>query len=245
MTTTDHLRAEVARRFAALDMPSWPAPHAEDSAPAEEEYSRVSEPERYRIVIERARLWAQVLAEAGAVVVPEAVRSAPAFPWNPEEEPVQRALRVDPPAGVAGAAPWWLLESDVPQNDGGTLPVLRVAVGRPDQVREALPDCGCDACDPGSADLLDAVDEAVLGAVSAGVTLTGRCGLLRRRDWHVVWDASGRAEGDAGPRWWPFRRLVRACEELASGGQPALPRGTRVSIRAAWFPGRSVGASQA
>lgn len=67
MDTPARLRGEVADRYAALALPSWPDPHA-DRAPSESEYERVSDPQRYRIVAARARLWAEVLAEAGAAV---------------------------------------------------------------------------------------------------------------------------------------------------------------------------------
>ncbi|WP_420871334.1 DUF6226 family protein [Micrococcus yunnanensis] len=70
MTTLPRLRAEVARRYAALDLPAWPAPHPDGAPPREEEYSRVTDPQRYRIAGARARVWAEVLAEAGAAVAP-------------------------------------------------------------------------------------------------------------------------------------------------------------------------------
>ena len=71
MTTLPRLRAEVARRYAALDLPAWPAPHPDGAPPREEEYSRVTEPQRYRIAAARARVWAEVLAEVGAAVAPD------------------------------------------------------------------------------------------------------------------------------------------------------------------------------
>ena len=77
MTTLPRLRAEVARRYAALDLPTWPGPHPDGAPPREEEYSRVTDPQRYRIAAARARVWAEVLAEAGAVVVPDPVRGIP------------------------------------------------------------------------------------------------------------------------------------------------------------------------
>ncbi|KFC53248.1 hypothetical protein GY12_02745 [Micrococcus luteus] len=173
MTTLQRLRAEVARRYAALDLPVWPAPHPDGAPPREEEYSRVTDPQRYRIAAARARVWAEVLAEAGAAVAPDPVRGIPLDEAGRAdlEEPVDRALRVTPPAGVDGASPWWLLETDVPQDDddgGGVLPVIRLAVGAPGQVHAVLPDCGCDACDPGSDELLEAVDQAVVRAVGGG-----------------------------------------------------------------------------
>ena len=55
MTTLPRLRAEVARRYAALDLPAWPAPHPDGAPPREEEYSRVTDPQRYRIAAARRR----------------------------------------------------------------------------------------------------------------------------------------------------------------------------------------------
>lgn len=47
MDTPARLRGEVADRYAALALPSWPDPHA-DRAPSESEYERVSDPQRRR-----------------------------------------------------------------------------------------------------------------------------------------------------------------------------------------------------
>ncbi|MEV4487732.1 DUF6226 family protein [Micrococcus luteus] len=162
----------------------------------------------------RARVWAEVLAEAGAAVAPDPVRGIPFDEAGRADlaVPVDRALRVAPPADVEGASPWWLLETDVPQDDdGGVLPVIRVAVGAPGQVHAVLPDCGCDACDPGSDELLEAVDQAVV-----------------RED--------GTAEGLGRVPGWPFEALTDACRDLAAGGRPRLPRGTEATVRAGWFP---------
>ena len=238
MTTLPRLRTEVARRYAALDLPTWPAPHPDGAPPREEEYSRVTDPQRYRIAGARARVWAEVLAEAGAVVVPDPVRGIPLDEAGRADlaAPVDRALRVAPPACVDGASPWWLLETDVPQDDdGGVLPVLRVAVGAPGQVHALLPDCGCDACDPGSDELLEAVDQAVVHAVGTGVSLRGRHG-LRRRDWHVHWREDGTAEALGRVPGWSFEALTDACRDLAAGGRPRLPRGTEATVRAGWLP---------
>ncbi|MCV7524892.1 DUF6226 family protein [Micrococcus luteus] len=214
MTTLPRLRAEVARRYAALDLPAWPAPHPDGAPPREEEYSRVTDPQRYRIAGARARVWAEVLAEAGAAVAPDPVRGIPLAEAGRADlaVPVDGALRVAPPAGVDGASPWWLLETDVPQDDdGGVLPVLRVAVGAPGQVHALLPDCGCDACDPGSDELLEAVDQAVVRADGTA-------------------EALGRVPG------WSFEALTDACRDLAAGGRPRLPHGTEATVRAGWFP---------
>ena len=86
-----------------------------------------------------------------------------------------------------------------------------MAVGAPGQVHALLPDCGCDACDPGSDELLEAVDQAVV-----------------RED--------GTAEGLGRVPGWPFEALTDACRDLAAGGRPRLPRGTEATVRAGWFP---------
>lgn len=166
MDTPARLRGEVADRYAALALPSWPDPHA-DRAPSESEYERVSDPQRYRIVAARARLWAEVLAEAGA-----AVAEVPLETVTPDGETapgqtvlVHRALRVDPPAGVDGAAPLWLVESLTPAGPE-TLPVLHLSAGRVEDLRARFPFCGCDACDDGSDRLLDELDDAITRVIA-------------------------------------------------------------------------------
>ena len=42
-------------------------------------------------------------------------------------------------------------------------------MGEPAEVLESQPDCGCDACDTGSADLLETVDSAFILALDGGV----------------------------------------------------------------------------
>lgn len=42
-------------------MTAWPDPHPDGAPPREEEYSRVTDPQRYRIAVARARVWAEGL----------------------------------------------------------------------------------------------------------------------------------------------------------------------------------------
>lgn len=60
------LEEQVARGYARLGLLSWPDPHPGTALPREEEYSRVSAPERYRIVHARARVWVERLVEVPA-----------------------------------------------------------------------------------------------------------------------------------------------------------------------------------
>jgi hypothetical protein len=64
MTTVSELQRQVASRYELLDLPTWPDPHPERASPQDEEYSRLTDPGRYRIVHARARTWAAVLEDA-------------------------------------------------------------------------------------------------------------------------------------------------------------------------------------
>jgi hypothetical protein len=89
---------------------------------------------------------------------------------------VERA-GADPLGGTA--APWCPPIRLVPHLVGG-LPLIvarsqlgavddagvTVGVGDPAVVITWIPDCGCDACDSGSQDVLDELDEAIVGVVS-------------------------------------------------------------------------------
>ncbi|HEX5598523.1 MAG TPA: DUF6226 family protein, partial [Micromonosporaceae bacterium] len=76
MVTLGELQAQVAGSYDRLGLPSWPNPRPRMASPREEEYSRVTEPERYGIVYARARVWAERLADVLGVEV-EALAPAP------------------------------------------------------------------------------------------------------------------------------------------------------------------------
>ena len=112
MTSIDRLQTEVQDRWSRMDMPSWPDPHAGGREPLPEEYERVTDPDRYRIVHARARLWAQVLAANGARAEERAPEDVPAWVGESSRSPVDRLVRIDPPAGADGALPLFLCETD-------------------------------------------------------------------------------------------------------------------------------------
>ena len=62
MTTIADVQTEVDRVFDALNAPSWPDPHADNQIAAEEEYSRVTDPQRYRALVLRLQAWQQALS---------------------------------------------------------------------------------------------------------------------------------------------------------------------------------------
>ena len=154
------------------DLADWPNPHPGGAAPAEHEYSRVTNPERYRLLAVRADAWIEAVTAAGVGV---AEQVAPAdVAWQREQHLAPSRVIV-----VRGAA--------------GTQPIVvgvladetfvQIGVGQPVEVLDRQPDCGCDACDTGSVDLLETVDRAFILALSGGVyVVRGRgSSVVRRR----------------------------------------------------------------
>ncbi len=176
----DELLRAVDEAFAAapLGHVSWADPNPERT-PNEEAYSRVTDPGRYQILLGRLDGWVKALEQLGAARVERDVSAE----W---------AERV-------GGRPW-RADRVVPLRDG-TLPIIvgrqsyedvldtGVVLGCGDPVIEIerFPDCGCDACDSGSQDLLDHLDRYLLSIV------TGQFRLLHRRSQIVVTLADGRS----------------------------------------------------
>lgn len=161
----------------------WAHPHP-DRSPLEEEYSRVTDPGKWRIIGARADAWLAVLARAGlADVEPDAHVDWGVPPWTV----VTRTDRAVPRA--PGAIPLVVARSrlDAVDDAGVTL-----GVGDPAVPLKAIPDCGCDACDSGSQDVLNELDQWVLGVV------TGAYRRLWKGDREITviagvrWNASGR-----------------------------------------------------
>jgi len=176
----DDLRAEVDRVFVrtGADTPGWPDPHP-DRSPLDEEYSRVTDVGKYRILDARVDAWVEVLAERGVATATD----VPAEPWVGGLRPASDHLRVrrltpSAPGGLSfliattlvGGEPFGL---DVGMTDGDQDPVLLAMV----------PDCGCDACDSGSADLLVELDEWILTVARGGVVHARRGSDTATRTW--------------------------------------------------------------
>ena len=159
--------------------PGWPAPHP-DRDPLIEGYSRCLDPGKYRILSARAEAWTRALAAAGVATTivdhgPDQVRHL---------EPVRPgAMTLQLATTTVGGAPVGL--------------ELRVATEElPPVELDHLPDCGCDACDDGSAPLLEALDDWVLTVARGGV--------VHATDGasHVTRTISGwRGSGDPDPAW--------------------------------------------
>ena len=212
----DELLARVDAAYAELDQPSWPDPHS-GREPGEGEYSRVSDPERYRVVHGRARAWARALAdELGATV-------------EPVEPDGTRTGGVRVTSPRPGTLPLLLLEHEVPTGPGKPpLPVLTVAVGDEDVDVEQQPDCGCDACDSGSDGLLEAVDDVVLAVV------TGPYVALRHADWQAEWHPEGGGSRHGGRRL-DHETAMDWCRRLVAGDEVVLPEGTTAYVGSSWL----------
>lgn len=222
------LQAQVMVSYDRLGTPSWPNPHPGMAAPRDEEYSRVTDPGRYRIVHARARIWADRLGDVPGVEV-EALAPAPLDDEGHlgKFDRFDRGVRVTPPR--PGTLPLLLLEQDAPLPDlEASLAVLHISIVRPEIAIGKLPDCGCDACDLGSADLLYAVDQAI------GNVVGGPFVVLQGNGWHAQWCPDGGSSGGTpgGP---DHAHVMELCRRLAGGQDVRLPRGTEAFVGRPWF----------
>ncbi len=225
MVTMSELQALVAARYARLDLPTWPDPHPNGTSPRDEEYSRVTDPERYRLVHARAGVWTAVLEEElGAVAEPLAPTSIVA---GGHPRSFDRGVRLTRP--LPGALPLVLLERDVEMPSGdATLAVLEIAVARPDVVVQRQPDCGCDACDSGSDRLLEAIDSAI------GRVIGGPFVALRSATWSAQWHPQGGGAGGEG-RGPDFPAVMDLCRRLGEGQAVRLPKRTEAFVGGTWL----------
>ena len=215
-------RAQVAARYAARDLPCWPAHRPPMDSPRDEEYSRVTDPARYRIVHERARVWTEVLAQLPGV----RAESMPPAPLDPDRHlSFDRGTRLT--SDHEGTLPLLLLERDAPTEEG-TLAVLHLAAVEPTVELAMHPDCGCDACDSGSADLLEAIDERVRHVVAGPLVI------LQNPRWQAQWHPDGSSSGGSG-RGPDHDKVMDLCRRLAAGEDVRLPRKTRAFVGRSWL----------
>ena len=218
----DDVRTRVAESYARLGMPSWPDPHPWAASPRDEEYSRVTAPERYSVVHARARAWPDALGDLPGVEV----ETLPPGSFDDGDdgddgtERFDRGVRIT--SSRTGTLPLLLLESDAP------LAILSIAVVEPRVTVARQPVCGCDACDSGSAGLLDAIDEQI------GAFVTGPYVVLRRPGWHADWRPEGSSSGGTSPLP-DHTEVMRWCQRLAAGQDVRLPSGTEAFVGHSWL----------
>jgi Family of unknown function (DUF6226) len=203
----DVLLAGVDRAFVVTgaDTPGWPDPHP-DRNPPEEEYSRVSDPGKYRILDARVDAWVQVLAEAGVA----ATHQVPAQSWIAAPRPPAELRRVRQVTPVRPGGLTLLFATTLVDGTPFGLDVATVSGGGRPVFLDPVPDCGCDACDSGSADLLGTLDGWVLRVARGGVlhARSGQSYVTRTLDgWasagggRVSWLDESSAIPDGVERW--------------------------------------------
>ncbi len=158
MRSVEELVAAVDAAFVETGrgLDGWPDPHP-DRRPQEEEYSRVTNPQRWKILAARAEAWFAAMAAAGIAEIEES-----SVAWREQPRiPVAHTFRAVPsaPGAIPLVVAWNRLDED-------EWPAVVLGAGDPAEVVTIVPDCACDACDSGSQDALDVLDEYVLSVVA-------------------------------------------------------------------------------
>lgn len=180
----------VDEAFARLrgDLADWPNPHPGGRAATEEEYSRCLDPEKYRLLAVRADAWVEAIVRSGLGAVDDVDPGTVRWVGDHILEP----SRVAVVRGPDGTQP---IVVGVARSQGAEEAFVQVGVGDPVEVLERQPDCGCDACDTGSVDLLETLDDVFVLALSGGVyVVRDRTGVVTRTI--DGWSGTGVPAGD-------------------------------------------------
>lgn len=221
---------EVESVFAEIgaDTPGWEDPHREPDgtsrAIADEEYSRCPDAEKYLILWSRAEAWIRVLTGRGWAretihVDPAEVRWLFAPSASLHRTTVLRPSRIGAQALViARTAPDDAPSRALTPGADALLPGLVLGLGEPAMPVETLPQCGCDACDRGSPDLLEMLDIEILSIVDGSSEVAHTPSGCSKRTSFGAEGGTGEGRPDltasvtAGP-WaegWQSRRLTPA-----------------------------------
>ncbi|MGB3733316.1 MAG: DUF6226 family protein [Ilumatobacter sp.] len=180
----EELIAEVVAEFETISagMERWPDPHPTGEI-LDEEYSRTTNPARFRIIGARCEAWLKVLVDRGLCSVERDVEVVWADPPSIATSGQDRAV-----PSVVEALPLVVRRTQhAVLGDFG----VRLGIGSPVEHLGAMPRCGCDACDGGSEYELDEVDRAFFVVVSGALRrLTRQDRLITVED--NGWSASGR-----------------------------------------------------
>jgi Family of unknown function (DUF6226) len=153
-----------------------------------EAYSRLSDPGKWRIFGARADAWILALVDAGLAVVE---RDA-SIRWRVQPGTViSRTERIVPFA--AGALPLVVARSRLGDGDDAG---VTLGVGDPAVCVTWFPVCGCDACDSGSQDELDRLDDHIHSVVSGAFRRLS----TRDREITLISDDARSAPGEFGRR---------------------------------------------
>ena len=171
---------DAAFEITARGLEPWPDPHP-DRPPLDAEYSRVTNPGKWRIIGARADAWLVALADTGLALVDG---DTPVHWRAPPGTAISRTDQAVPYA--TGALPLVVARSRIEDIDDAG---VTLGVDRPAVCVTWIPCCGCDACDDGAQYELDQVDAHILSIVS------GRFRRLTKGDREIT--VSGDAEWSA------------------------------------------------
>ena len=173
MTTgvRDQIRTAVETTYARTrgDLRDWADPHGWAQEPGQDEYSRVSDPERYLLLGVRVDAWIDALVARGIAACEDL--DPKEVLWSARTVPLtdrSRQQRITPLHSADAAS---LLISRQRREDVADL-FLAIGIGEPAELIGLVPFCGCDACDDGSEPLVEQIDN-VFEHVLFGDPLSG------------------------------------------------------------------------
>lgn len=217
MTTIADVRTGVNRVFDALGAPSWPNPHADHSVAAEEEYSRVTDPERYHVLMLRLQAWQTVLAKLCDVDVDTMAKGRGRLQqrWS---SPHSDTL---------------LLYVSVVSFD--QVPFVGLSATSDADPFDIIPDCACDACDHGSEDLLRVLDADLAAVVDGSLVVVTGPVVDGEPTFHLVGTGQGCASTWGGDEVGPLAEPEAVIDAIRSGDDPLLPPGCTVLHGRPWL----------
>lgn len=225
---------ESAFAITGAGTPSWSG-RPMDQSPAEDEYSRCLDPGKFKIIRSRIDAWSTVLVERGLAQL-STDRSGERRGGH-EHAQTRIVLRPTTEAQAGGAVPLTFLvyESTDPE---ATLNV-EVCAGDPSYVVTEVPGCGCDACDSGSACLLEELDQWTLSVVDGSLTVDPAGVWQVQTSFGAHGAGGGSAESNSTPAftaapWSPGWNPLRIPNRDESTFPPSSSRGPRVAVRE-WF----------
>jgi hypothetical protein len=175
------------------DLADWPAPHPEGPPPAGEGHRRTSDPDRYRLLGARADAWVDAVVGAGLGSATPVPPDGIAWVGNEYLRPTRASVL----RGRDGTLP--VVVAWAPIDRAGDALVL-VGVGEPTHLLDRQPGVGPDLWDTGSADLLGALDDAFVLALSGGVHVVQEGDRVVTRALNG-WGATGVFEPGEEQRW--------------------------------------------
>lgn len=228
MRTIDAVKRAVDTAYATLDAPVWPDPH-QGRRVEEAEYGRFTNPQRYRALSLRLSAWLTVLHDRFGIVADDGV--------TPDGDTLSVA---DGDTLIGASTAMWRsprhdsLGLRITQLDVDGQTVIQFGIEDDPVDFAIIPECGCDACDTGSADLLADLDDVVVSAAAGDLTVVlgpADEGAVHLAPAFVVvgtgdgWSYEG--DGPAEP--------AEIVDAVRSGDDPHLPDGCVVRHGAPWI----------